>query len=73
MFAFWMVVEAFRKLLRIAPKKKLKYGTIYGRGDLVGDQVLMDCGCRFNWADNRERPTICTSHRAIIAAEIATS
>lgn len=69
MYGFWLFIEAICRFFK--PKRKLEYRMLYGRGHLVGDKVLMECGCRFNWADPRERPTICAAHKAIIAAEVA--
>ena len=70
MFAFWMFVDAAIRLFTPKPKKK-EYRVLYGRGQLLGDKVVMDCGCRFNWADEREKPVVCAAHKAIIAAEVA--
>lgn len=67
MFLFWMIAE----MLGLGKPKKQEYRMIYGRGQLLGDKVIMDCGCRFNWADECEKPTICAAHKAIIAAEVA--
>lgn len=71
MYGFWLFIEAVCRVFRPKPKRKLEYRMLYGRGQLVGGNVLMECGCRFNWADTRERPTICAAHKAIIAAEVA--
>jgi hypothetical protein len=71
MYGFWMLVEAVARFFSPKPKRKLEYRMLYGRGHLVGDKVLMECGCRFSWADPREKPVICAAHKAIIAAEVA--
>lgn len=70
MILFWLAVLVIAiNLGSRRPKRTVKL--LYRRGELVDDYAVFSCGCRFNYANPREKPTICAAHKAIIDAEVA--
>ncbi len=70
MFGFWLVVLAVAAWFK-RPQLKREVRLLYRRGELVNDYAVFSCGCRFNYANPAEPPTICQAHKAIIDAEVA--
>lgn len=40
-------------------------------GQIVGDEAIFRCGCRFHWVDGTRPPKLCAAHKAIVEAEVA--
>lgn len=67
---FWLAVLVV--LVKINGRKCKKRVEIFyrsGSGQIAGDQVVFDCGCRFAMGSQERR--FCTSHEAIVNAEVS--
>lgn len=63
LFALLVLVVVLKR------RRQRRVRLLYRYGQLVNEEVVFPCGCRFHWTDLDQR-VICEAHKAIIDAEV---